>query len=246
MNHGLDFFKINDGELRELALFAGAGGGILGGILCGFRTVCAVEIQPFPRSVLQSRQNDGCLKPFPIWDNIKTFDGKRWRGCVDVVSGGFPCQDISAIGPGGGISGAKSGLWKEMARVIAEVQPRFAIIENSPMLKIRGLDVVLRDLNEMGFNASWGVMGVRQYGADHFRERIWIVATNANLPQLTGGLPRMGIQKGHDDDSSPNWWKGKSGMGRISNGVANWVDRIKAIGNGQIPAVVELAWKILK
>ena len=86
--------------MNELALFAGAGGGILGGHLLGWRTVCAVEWEAYPASVLCARQNDGLLPPFPIWDDVQTFDGKPWRGIVDVVSGGFPCQDISAAGGG--------------------------------------------------------------------------------------------------------------------------------------------------
>ena len=89
--------------MNELALFAGAGGGILGGKLLGWRTVCAVEWEPYPASVLCARQNDGFLPPFPIWDDVQTFDGKPWRGLVDVVSGGFPCQDISAAGGGEGL-----------------------------------------------------------------------------------------------------------------------------------------------
>ena len=87
--------------MNELALFAGAGGGILGGKLLGWRTVCAVEWEQYPACVLAARQNDGLLPPFPIWDDVQTFDGKPWRGIVDVVSGGFPCQDISAAGRGG-------------------------------------------------------------------------------------------------------------------------------------------------
>jgi DNA (cytosine-5)-methyltransferase 1 len=86
--------------VNELALFAGAGGGILGGKLLGWRTVCAVEWEPYPASVLVARQNDKILAPFPIWDDVRTFDGKPWQGIVDVVSGGFPCQDISAAGGG--------------------------------------------------------------------------------------------------------------------------------------------------
>jgi len=104
-----------DAGPRELALFAGAGGGILGGRLLGWRTVCAVEWEPYAASVLVARQNDGILPPFPIWDDIRTFDGKPWRGIVDVVSGGFPCQDISAAGRGAGIEGTRSGMWREMA-----------------------------------------------------------------------------------------------------------------------------------
>ena len=106
--------------LRELALFAGAGGGILGGHLLGWRTVAAVEIEDYPRAVLLQRQADGILPRFPVWDDVCTFNGKPWRGKVDVISGGFPCQDISAAGKGAGISGERSGLWSEFARIIGE------------------------------------------------------------------------------------------------------------------------------
>lgn len=161
--------------MRELALFAGAGGGILGGKLLGWRTVCAVEFASYPRNVLLARQRDGQLSRFPIWDDVTTFDGKPWRGRVDVVSGGFPCQDISSAGKGAGLDGARSGLWSEMARIIGEVRPRFVFVENSPMLTSRGLGVVLGDLASMGFNAEWGVLGARDAGAPHKRDRIWIV-----------------------------------------------------------------------
>jgi DNA (cytosine-5)-methyltransferase 1 len=146
-------------QLNELALFAGAGGGILGGHLLGWRTVCAVEWDAYAASVLVARQNDGCLPPFPIWDDVQTFDGRPWRGRVDVVSGGFPCQDISCAGKGAGIEGDRSSMWKHMARIIGEVQPRYAFVENSPMLVGRGLAVVLSDLAEMGYDARWGIVG---------------------------------------------------------------------------------------
>ena len=169
--------------MNELALFAGAGGGILGGHLLGWRTVCAVEWEPYPASVLCARQNDGLLPPFPIWDDIQTFDGIPWRGIVDVVSGGFPCQDISAAGKGAGIDGERSGMWSEMARIIHEVRPKFVFVENSPMLTSRGLGRVLGDLAAMGFNARWGVLGAANVGAPHQRDRIWIVAKwHGHLP----------------------------------------------------------------
>ena len=167
---------VNQQSLNELALFAGAGGGILGGHLLGWRTVCAVEWEAYPASVLCARQNDGVLPPFPIWDDVQTFDGKPWRGVVDVISGGFPCQDISAAGKGAGIDGERSGMWGEMARIIHEVRPRFVFVENSPMLTSRGLGRVLGDLAAMGFDAKWGVLGAADIGANHQRDRIWIVA----------------------------------------------------------------------
>ena len=162
--------------MNELALFAGAGGGILGGLLLGWKTVCAVELDPYAASVLVARQNDGILPPFPIWDDVCTFDGRPWHGLVDVVSGGFPCQDISTAGRGAGITGERSGLWKEFARIVGEVRPRFAFVENSPALTIRGLDVVLGDLAEIGYDAEWCVLGADDCGAPHHRKRIWILA----------------------------------------------------------------------
>ena len=162
--------------MNELALFAGAGGGVLGGKLLGWRTVCAVERDAYAAQVLAQRQNDGSLEPFPIWSDVQAFDGGPWRGVVDVVSGGFPCQDISVAGKGAGITGERSGLWGEMRRIIGEVRPRFVFVENSPALVSRGLGTVLGDLAALGYNARWGVLGAIDTGAPHKRERIWVVA----------------------------------------------------------------------
>lgn len=171
--------------MRELALFAGGGGGILGGHLLGWRTVCAVEIDPYCRRVLLARQRDGLLPRFPIWDDVRTFDGEPWRGHVDVVSGGFPCQDISVAGKGAGIDGERSGLWGEFARVLREVRPRYAFVENSPALTGRGLGRVLGDLAAMGFDAEWGVLGADDAGAPHLRKRIWILAEHRGGRRLS-------------------------------------------------------------
>ena len=145
--------------MNELALFAGAGGGILGGHLLGWRTVCAVEWEPYAACVLVARQNDGILPPFPIWDDVQTFNGRPWRGIVDVVSGGFPCQDISAAGRGAGIDGERSGMWREMARVVGEVRPQYVFVENSPMLTLRGGVRVIEDLTALGYDCRWDIMG---------------------------------------------------------------------------------------
>lgn len=164
--------------MRELALFAGAGGGILGGILLGWRTVCAVEIDAYCRSVLLARQRDGILGRFAIWDDVRTFDGARWRGHVDIITGGFPCQDISSVGRRAGIDGEKSGLWREFARIIREVGPALVLVENSPMLTTRGLGVVLGDLAALGYDARWDVLGAHHIGAPHLRDRMWVVAAD--------------------------------------------------------------------
>lgn len=342
--------------MNELALFAGAGGGILGGKLLGWRTICAVEWAAFPRETLLRRQQDGALPKFPIWDDVQTFDGRPWAGLVDVVSGGFPCQDISAAGKGAGIDGERSGMWKHMARIIDEVRPRFAFVENSPLLTGRGLGRVLGDLAEMGFNAEWGVLGAIDAGAPHRRDRIWIVAHHpspgrgtgwtgrpnpggarereyalpsvaysgcgrrrescpwemeqpgrtttisggalagesaeneglretdeaaeyadskrrqeldaptsesrralaggrcpSELPDPTGWRNRGSVTRpdqralsGSDGPaSSGGWWCAEPRVGRVAHGVAHRVDRLRAIGNGQVPAVAAMAFREL-
>jgi DNA (cytosine-5)-methyltransferase 1 len=231
--------------VNELALFAGAGGGILGGKLLGWRTVCAVEWEAYPASVLCARQNDGLLESFPIWDDVQTFDGKPWRGIVDVVSGGFPCQDISAAGKGAGIDGERSGMWKQMARIISEVRPSYVYVENSPMLTRRGIGTVLGDLASMGFDAEWGVFSAAQVGAKHKRERIWIVAHSNN--SIWGGELRRigGIQKRIKEWNSHSSFDQPEPI-RMVDGVASRVDRLKAIGNGQVPLCAATAWELLK
>jgi DNA (cytosine-5)-methyltransferase 1 len=240
--------------LNELALFAGAGGGILGGRLLGWRTVCAVEVNEYCQRVLMQRQDDGILDPFPIWPDVRTFDGKPWAGCVDIVTGGFPCQDISAAGKGAGIDGERSGLWREMARIIGEVRPRYVLVENSPMLAVRGLGTVLGDLSALGFDAEWGVVSAGNAGAPHERERIWIVA----YTELPERWPERKAR--HGLEIKPNgvfgqWQEGPGGArgfrealanGRgMDDGVASRMDRLRAIGNGQVPAVVRTVWGLL-
>jgi DNA (cytosine-5)-methyltransferase 1 len=229
--------------LRELALFAGAGGGILGGVLIGWRTVCAVEIDAYCARRLMQRQNEGHLPPFPIWDDVRTFDGRPWRGVVDVVSGGFPCQDISvANSRGKGIDGARSGLWQEFVRVVREVRPRYIIVENSPNLTVRGLGRVLGDLAEMGADARWGVLSAKDFGAWHLRERLWIVANTDREGKLQ---PQGGEQEKWERPRDSRWWATEPGLVRMVHGMANRLDRIRALGNGQVPAVVEGAWERL-
>jgi DNA (cytosine-5)-methyltransferase 1 len=248
--------------MNELALFAGAGGGILGGHLLGWRTVCAVELDAYARSVLLARQRDGLLPRFPIWDDVRTFDGKPWRGQAQVVSGGFPCTDISSAGGRAGLEGEHSGLWREMARIIGEVGPEFAFVENASDLVVRGLDRVLGDLADLGFDARWGVVGAGDAGLPHGRKRTWIVAhaQSARLAQRRDG-PEQGA--GADRQAAEYWrdrlagcssappvaagvqWTAESVLLRNAHGMADRVDRLRAIGNGQVPRVAATAWRML-
>ena len=272
--------------MNELALFAGAGGGILGGHLLGWRTVCAVEWEPYPASVLVARQNEGTLPAFPIWDDVQTFDGKPWRGRVDVISGGFPCTDISCAGKGAGIDGESSSMWGHMARIISEVRPKHVFVENSPLLVGRGLTRVLGNLAEMGYGAKWGVLGAHHVAAPHQRDRIWIVADSSELqrnvdnidqevsgtqvPKFRGGgsegdvsnsISERGCGRDSEGQDAANagelrrgaggdprgvgYWDTEPSVGRVANGVACRVDRLRAIGNGQVPQVAALAWDML-
>ena len=270
--------------MNELALFSGAGGGILGGHLLGWRTICAVEFEPYAAAVLVQRQNDRILPPFPVWDDVRTFDGRPWEGRVDVVSGGFPCQDISAAGRGAGLDGERSGLWSEMARIIREVRPRFAFVENSPMLTSRGLGRVLGDLAEMGFDAEWSVVSASDTGAPHLRERIWVAASakclqwrsqrstcdrleiqKSSVSQWDEGSGGTGVSRsdvgyasgqrygsskveicaGRYRTFNAGGWPPEPGLGRMAHGVAHRVDRLTAIGNGQVPRVAATAFSML-
>jgi DNA (cytosine-5)-methyltransferase 1 len=291
--------------LNELALFAGAGGGILGGQLLGWRTVCAVEWEPYAACVLAARQNDGLLPSFPIWDDVQTFDGRPWRGVAQVISGGFPCQDISIAGKGDGLDGERSGMWKQMARIICEVGPEYVFVENSPMLVSRGLGAVLGDLSSMGFDAKWGIVGAKDVGANHQRDRIWIVAHSNSNGWTTRKKPRslgttvseqqerqdnslnfegasslstsegdvsnsmlnrlqrirsvrpterqigLRCRKGRNEEqniygANRTWWAVEPELGRVAHGVDARVDRLKAIGNGQVPLCAATAWGLLK
>jgi DNA (cytosine-5)-methyltransferase 1 len=152
------------------SLFAGIGGFDLGFQRAGIETVWQVEIDPFCRRVLERR--------FP---SAKRFINIRECGTanlqrVDITSGGFPCQDISYAGLGAGIDGERSGLWSEYFRVISELRPKIAVVENVAALLGRGIERVLGDLASIGYDAEWRIISARDIGAPHLRERVWIIS----------------------------------------------------------------------
>ncbi len=239
--------------MNELALFAGGGGSILAGKLLGWRTVCAVEIDSGARQIILDRQRDGIIEKFPIWDDIKTFDGKPWHRKIDVITGGFPCQDISQCGSGIGIKGQRSGLWFQMARIIREVGPRFVLLENSPMLLIRGLQYVLSELAQMGFDARWGVFRASTIGACHQRARFYMVAYTYGSK-----LDGMDFQKPLRIDQKKSRRRqftraidatipadDYTSMPRNNDDVARGMDALKATGNGWVPQVAARAFSSL-
>jgi DNA (cytosine-5)-methyltransferase 1 len=195
------------------------------------------------------RQREGLLPKVPIWDDVRTFDGKPWRGKVDVVCAGFPCQDISCAGLGAGIDGEQSGLWVEAIRVIGEVRPRYTIIENSPMLLLRGGTRVVAALAGMGLACKWGIVSSRNAGFNNTRKRLWIIADAIGDEQSrqkprsrqTGRVGRVvkSIQGNAKWESALRRFRG------MDDGMAYGVERTDSIRNGQVPAVVKLAWETL-
>lgn len=260
--------------MNELHLFAGSGGGILAGCLLGDRCIGAVEIDPYAQAVLLARQQDGTLPSFPVFSDIRKFDARPYRGRADIVSGGFPCQDISSAGKRAGIEGKRSGLWSEFVRVVREVEPIYVRVENSSDLTSRGLGVVLGDLAALGFDARWDVLSAADVGACHLRERIWILAAHPHRerqqqPTLSG--QEVGVRPGHSHRTSADahdhrsqWgqqqptrygetrrasypsWPSESGLVRMVHGVPHRMDRIRCLGNAQVPRVAATAWTLLK
>lgn len=160
--------------MRVLDLFSGIGGFSLGLERAGMRTVAFAEIDPFCRRVLAKH-----WPGVPIYDDVRSVTADRLRAdgiAADVVCGGFPCQDISVAGKGAGLAGERSGLWVEFARIVGEVRPRFAIVENVSALTARGLGTVLGDLAAIGYDAEWHCIPASAVGAPHRRDRIWIIA----------------------------------------------------------------------
>jgi DNA (cytosine-5)-methyltransferase 1 len=260
--------------MRELALFAGAGGGLLASRLLGFETVAAVEIEPFCREVLRARQADGMLEDFPIYEDVRTFDPEPWQGKVDIVTGGFPCQNISRAGRGEGIDGEKSSLWWDMWRITGDVGAEFLFLENAPELASRGLGDILGAMAERGWDAEWLVLGAGHVGAPHIRQRLWLLACDpnrnrkpvesvydevANLPQVGRVVPdadsarrKVRWQPLRGAETSSQWchrWPAEPRVGRVVDGLAeSRLDRrarLKALGNGQVPRVAAAAFSIL-
>ena len=221
-------------RFRTMHLFAGAGGGILADLLLGHQPVCAVEIDEYCQQVLSARQKDGCLPWFPIFTDVQQFDGRAWNGTVDLVSGGFPCQAFSSAARGKNV--AEKDLWHEMRRVVREVCPEFVFAENVSEKAILRAE---EDLEFDGYSCKWVKLSAKDLGADHIRDRYWLLAHSNNNGKLLGtfnaeaqGLPelRNGI------------WEAYTGEFRVVDGVASRMDRLKAVGNGQVPIVAARAF----
>ena len=227
------------GLMRVLDLFSGIGGFSLGLERAGMQTVAFCEIEPYPRAVLRKHWPN-----VPCYDDIRTLTADRLRadGIVpNVICGGFPCQDISVAGGGAGINkDTRSGLWAEYARLIGEIRPQYVIVENVAALLGRGLDRVLGDLAQIGYDAEWHCIPASAVGAPHRRDRVWIVAYPSGA-RLEGQWNVSGrIEQELRDACDNRGWLPEPNVGRVANGVSNRSHRLKCLGNAVIPQIPEI------
>mgnify|MGYP000960648423 CR=1 FL=1 len=160
--------------MKILDLFSGVGGFSLGLEKAGMETAAFCEIDINAQKVLEKHWPN-----VPIFNDVKELTHERLiRDGIypDIIVGGFPCQDISTAGKQAGIHGERSGLWTEFKRLIRDVQPKWAIIENVSALRSQGLTLVLQDLWEIGYDAEWHCIPASAVGAPHQRDRVWVIA----------------------------------------------------------------------
>jgi DNA (cytosine-5)-methyltransferase 1 len=234
---------LTDEPYKVLDVFSGIGGFSLGlERTGGFRTVAFCEIEPYCRRVLAKHWPD-----VPCYDDVRTLTAERLAAdgiAVDVICGGFPCQDISVAGKGAGLAGERSGLWSEIARLVGELRPRYVIVENVAAFLGRGMGRVLGDLAALGFDAEWHCIPAWMVGLPHSRNRVWIVAyptsqrsvacleglSPAQLSRQLGGMARRARVFGVDNP----------GVCRVDDGVRPALDGHCALGNAVVPQIPEL------
>jgi len=245
--------------MNGLDLFAGSGIGSLAlkYIIPNYKTVCYVEWESYCQAILISRIKDGLLDDAPIWDDVRTFDGKQWCGKVDIVYGGFPCQPFSQAGQRQGESDERN-CWPDTIRIISEVRPRFAFVENVPGLLESGyVPTILSDFARIGYDVEWDCVPAAFIGAPIIRSRLWFMAVPQGLRllhvrlQINGKKRSRGIQtfgsrnheissSGQKGNSIPNnqWTNPPEPVG-VVDGLAYQLERLKMLGNGWVPQVVK-------
>lgn len=231
-------------KLRVLSLFAGIGGFDLGlERTGGFETVAFCEIEPFPRRVLAKHWPE-----VPCYDDVRTLTAERLAAdgiAVDVICGGFPCQDLSEAGSRAGIEGERSGLWREFARLIGELRPTVALVENVPELLAgdsgRWFGRVLGDLAEIGYHAVWNCIHAADLGAAHIRDRLWLAAFLSDATQeRCVERWREQFEESRAPAGDIHTFSHEPMPARVADGVPNRMDRVGACGNAVIPQIPEL------
>jgi len=230
--------------IRIGSLFSGIGGFELGleSALPKAETIWQVEKDPFCQSILK--------KNWPtaeLFSDIRLVSHTNLKP-VDIVCGGFPCQDISLAGKGEGLNGEKSSLWFEMLRIVSELRPRIIIVENVAAVTFRGLDRILGTLSEIGYDAEWRIISASQFGAFHKRRRFFLVAYKTpDSDRFRTQVPssrqyaseQMFGSKSKEGRAMFNYWNKEASpepvLCRMVNGVPDRVARLKALGNAIVP-----------
>ena len=230
--------------MKVLDLFSGIGGFSLGLERAGMETVAFCEFEPHAQEVLRKHWPD-----VPIHSDVRELDAKQYRGTVDVVCGGFPCQDLSSAGKQAGFSGERSSLYREMLRIISDCRPRYAIFENVTGLLTgesgRWFGQFLYDLAEIGFDAEWHCIEAGYVGAPHRRDRVWIIA----YPKCERQPRQGGLLKSINPEASAyreasgivDAFQGKSlpYVCRGHDGISQGMDRLTRLGNSVVPQIPE-------
>jgi DNA (cytosine-5)-methyltransferase 1 len=223
------------------SLFAGIGGfDLAASRVWGWDCVkWQVEIDPWARQVLAKHWPE-----VPRFPDVREVMGAQLEP-VDILCGGFPCQDISAAGRGVGIEGERSGLWRELARLAGEIRPRYLVVENVAKLLGRGMGRVLGDLATLGFDAEWHCIPAAAVGAPHIRDRVWIVAYphGAGLQGLHEAFGRVDLQSA--TRTLRRHWGAEPAVDRVANGIPRRVDRLRGLGNAIVPQVAETLFRLI-
>jgi DNA (cytosine-5)-methyltransferase 1 len=229
--------------MRLLDLFSGIGGFSLGlERTGGFETVAFCEVNPKCRHLLNHHWPE-----VPCFDDVNTLTGEQ-VGEIDAICGGFPCQDVSVGNVNGlGLDGSRSGLWREYHRLICETRPRVVFVENVANLLVRGIDRVLGDLADSGYDCWWRCIRASDVGAPHNRARVWIVAHarsagRQGFEQIACALEREATALSQHDNPFARAWRALDGDFanlRTRDGVSVGVERTRLhqLGNAVVPEI---------
>lgn len=228
--------------LNGLDLFSGIGGLTLA-LAPWVRPVAYCENDRYAQAVLFSRMSSGALPIAPIWDDIQTLRADELPRRLDIIYGGFPCQDISIAGTGAGLEGKRSGLFFEVIRLCRDLRPRFVFLENVPAITLRGLDRVLLEFASVGFDCRWTIVSAGELGAPHLRERWWLYAhADGTELQVPGDIENeKGQHRGSPRDSAialvqrDLWDQSASELCRVDDGLSPKTHRLRALGNAVVP-----------
>ncbi len=252
--------------LNGLDLFSGIGGIALA-LAPWVRPVAYCEIDRYAQGVILSQMGAGRLPVAPIWDDVQTLRTEQITGkrigdmsilphgyfhddgqSIDIITGGFPCQDISVAGNGAGLAGERSGLFKEIVRLAGELRPAFIFLENVPAITTRGGRDVVGAITALGYDCRWCIISAKSVGARHKRERWFLLAhTRGERCQECNPTTGGGIEGFYPwtVGSDGHYWESESRMVRVLDGVSNRLDRIKGLGNAVVPLQARTAFKIL-